>query len=153
MREEESGDEKGRKGGSLSLSLSTFSFSHSACWCTGVAGVIVRNMRVCVQTALNKSRPLSMAPETDGAGCCCLSDENNRERSRGAGRDQPSVLSLRLASSWDDFVSLETEVCGKGEGIGVFFFFFEDEWVGSYQARSCKRSDEVSVELQVPLPG
>lgn len=32
----------------LSLSLSTFSFSHSACWCTGVAGVIVRNMRVCV---------------------------------------------------------------------------------------------------------
>lgn len=42
----------------------------------------------------------------------------------GGGRDQPSVLSLRLASSWDDFVSLETEVCGKGEGIGVFFFFF-----------------------------
>lgn len=94
-----------------------------------------------------------MAPETDGAGCCCLSDENNRERSRGGG-DQPSVLSLRLASSWDDFVSLETEVCGKGEGIGVFFFFFfEDEWVGSYQARSCKRSDEVSFGLQVPLPG
>lgn len=81
-------------------------------------------MCVCVQTALNKSRPLSMAPETDGAGCCCLSDENNRERSRGGERDQPSVLSLRLASSWDDFVSLETEVCGKGEGIGVFFCFF-----------------------------
>lgn len=41
----------------------------------------------------------------------------------------------------------------KEKGSVFFFFFFEDEWVGSYQARSCKRSDEVSVELQVPLPG
>lgn len=87
MREEESGDEKGRKGGSLSLSLDVFIFPQ----CLLVHGCRRRDRAeyacvcVCVQTALNKSRPLSMAPETDGAGCCCLSDENNRERSRGGG--------------------------------------------------------------------
>lgn len=47
------------------------------------------------------------------------------------GKLHPSVSSLGLSSSWDDFVSLETKVRERRDGC------CQEEWVGSHQARSC----------------
>ena len=72
------------------LSLSTFIFPQCllmhGCRRHDRAECVCVCVCVCVfpqrsQTALNKSWPLSMASETDGTGCCCLSDENNRDQS------------------------------------------------------------------------
>lgn len=103
IREEESDDETKRGGRSFDVPFPTASAEqeHGGDEC------------VC-PSALNKSHS-----EADETHCYCLPDENSQGK-----------IDFSLSSSSDAFVSLETKVCWKDNGMASC----EDECVGSHQA-------------------